>query len=144
MADPFSIAVSVLTIASTVTGVSTKLYNLHEEVAETKNDISNLAETVSTTGDMLKRIGQMMKRHHRSICRKTSNDVKVASERCARVVKELETIVERLRGSPAIRFKWMFEKSKAKQMQIDLDRCKMDLNMVLQHLSLEHCLRRSR
>lgn len=135
MADPLSIAASVLTVSGVGITLSSKLYPLISDLRGAPRQIEDVASDIKLFSCALKELGGVLDSQQRVHSRNFVDVVGEIVARCQKTFKEIEEVITEKKGDSSFfnRLKWFFQKENVKSLRATLESLRSTL-LVMLHL----------
>src|ERR1700761_280542 len=127
MADPFSIAVSIIGVADVGLRVATKLYTYASSVSRAPQSINQLAQEVSLTCAVLSDLGGLLKTDGAAkLCTPSAlSTAQEAVKQCDQIFSEIGEEIEKAGGGVGIKkWVWPLAENKVRVLMSGLERGK--------------------
>ncbi|MCJ1426226.1 hypothetical protein MMC29_004129, partial [Sticta canariensis] len=112
---------SIFGVAAYGTQVATSLYETADVMIHAHQQIASMAKHVSQFTAVLRHLGRVLEAEKGNCSKELLRDIRKIKHSCKRTFKEINSTIRSKRSPLLIRVRWLFKKSKAKELEVRLD-----------------------
>ena len=127
---------SIFGVAAYGTQVATSLYETADVMINAHQQIASMAKHVSQFTTVLRHLGRVLEAEKGNCSKELLRDIQKIKRSCRKTFKEINSTLSSKRSPLLIRFRWLFQKSKAKELEVRLDSQQSMLQTMIQSVTV--------
>lgn len=127
---------SIFGVAAYGTQVATSLYETADVVIHAHQEIASMAKYVSQFTTVLRHLGRVLEAEKGNCSKELLRDIRKIKRSCKGTFKEINSTLRSKRSPHFIRVRWLFKKSKAKELEARLGSEQSMLQTMIQSVTV--------
>ena len=127
---------SIFGVAAYGTKVATSLYETAEVMIHARQQIASIAKHVSQFTAVLRHLGRVLEAEKGNCSKELLQDIQKIKRSCKSTFKEINSTINSKRSPLLTRVRWLFKKSKAKELEVRLDSEQSMLQTMIQTVTV--------
>lgn len=140
MADPLSVAASVVSLVGVGVHLSTGLYDVCETISSAQDDIEDIASDLTSFVVVVDELGKILAAPGRIYSDNLESNLLNIIKQCRHVFRQINRMIERTVGATKMKLQskvaWVFRKTKVQELKASLQSLKLTMGLMLQILKL--------
>lgn len=127
---------SIFGVAAYGTQVATSLYETADVMIHAHRQIASMAKHVSQFTAVLRHLGRVLEAEKGNCSKELLRDIRKIKRSCKRTFEEINSTLRSKRSPLLTRVRWLFKKSKAKELEIRLESEQSMLQTMIQSVTV--------